>query len=258
MAVPWTAHLQAGVHETEKTARLRVMIVWRLLVAALALGVLPSPACAEDDGDTSPLHWEIAAVSDYLFRGISQTEGKPTLQGGLLYASGQGWYAGCWASGVDFGEGGPRLEVDWTLGHARDLGPSAAIDVSLNRYSFPGASALDYNEWLVSLTVLDDYSLTLGYSNDVWNTGTTGLYYAAEAQWALANDFTLSAGVGRNLFRDSAATEARSYTDWNLRIARQFGAAEITLGYYGTDGRARVDFGRTANSRVVLMVRFER
>lgn len=232
------------------------MTLFRLFAIALVLGVLPLQVHAQED--ESAVSWEVGAVSDYLFRGVSQTDGKPTLQGGVTVTSAAGWYLGGWASGVDFGAGSPRVEVDWAVGYGRDLGDSVALDVALNRYSYVGASALDYNEWLVSLTVFDDYGLTMGYSNDVWNTGTTGLYYAAEAQWALAGDFTLSAGVGRNLFRDSAATEARSYTDWNLRIARQFGIAEIALGYYGTDNRARADFGRTANSRILLSVKFER
>lgn len=233
------------------------MTALRLLAIALILGATPLPAHAEEDAD-SPVGWEIGAVSDYLFRGVSQTAGKPTMQGGVSIASERGWYVEGWATGVDFGAGSPSVEVDWSVGYARDLGEALALDVSLNRYSFPGASELDYNEWLASLTVADDYSFTLGYSNDVWNTGSTGLYFAAEAQWALPHAFSLSAGFGRNVFRDSAVTGVRSYVDWKLRVARQFGAAEVALGYYGTDGRARTDFGRTADSRVVLMVKFAR
>lgn len=229
----------------------------RLLVLALVLGAPPIPVHAETDAQ-SPMSWEIGVVSDYRFRGVSQTDGKPTLQGGVTVEAAAGWYLGGWASGVDFGAGAPRLEVDWAAGYARDLGESVALDVSFNRYSYPGASALDYNEWIASLTVSDDYGLTFGYSNDVWNTGTTGLYCAAEAQWALPNALRLSAGIGRNVFRDSAATGVRSYTDWNIRIARQFGAAEILLGYYGTDARARADFGKAADSRLLLTVRIAR
>lgn len=233
------------------------MTALRLLAIAFVLGMISLPAHAED-ADESPLSWEIGAASDYLFRGVSQTEGKPTLQGGVRVAAAPGWYASGWVSGVDFGAGSPRVEVDWSVGYGRDLGDSVALDISFNRYSYLGANALDYNEWLANLTVADAFSVVLGYSNDVWNTGTTGLYFAAEAQWALPHAFSLSAGVGRSVFRDSAATEVRSYTDWNLRVARQFGAAEVALGYYGTDGRARVDFGTAANSRVMLTVKFAR
>lgn len=229
----------------------------RLLAITLVLWATAAPARAQEEAEP-PVSWEIGAVSDYRFRGVSQTDGKPALQGGVTVEAEAGWYLGGWASGVDFGAGGPRVEIDWTVGYARDLGESVELDVSLNRYSYPGARALDYNEWIASLTVFDDYRLSFGYSNDVWNTGTTGLYCAAEAQWALPNALRLSAGVGRNVYRDSAATGVRDYTDWNLRISRRFGAADIALGYHGTNATARADFGRTADGRLVLMVKIAR
>lgn len=240
-----------------KNGQTRAMTALHEVAVVLALASVPLHARAEDDAGAS-VQWELGVVSDYLFRGVSQTDGRPTVQGGVSLATAQGWYAGGWASGVDFGAGGPRLEVDWVVGHERDLGASATLDVSLNRYTFAGARALDYNEWQASLTVFDDHRLTLGYSNDVWNTGTAGWYFAVESQWALARDVRLAAGIGRNVFRDSVATEARSYTDWNIRVVRQSGAAEIALGYYGTDAAGRANFGGLADSRVLLTVTIAR
>ena len=56
--------------------------------------------------------WNLGVTSDYVFRGITQTDFDPALQGGLDYAFGDsGWYVGAWASNVDFADPdgpGPR------------------------------------------------------------------------------------------------------------------------------------------------------
>ena len=74
---------------------------------AIALMLLSAPfAASAGDGDApaSSVSWEVSAVSDYLFRGASQTDEKATLQGTLTWTSASGLYVGSFASGVDFGE----------------------------------------------------------------------------------------------------------------------------------------------------------
>ena len=61
----------------------------RLLVITLVLWATAAPARAQEEAEP-PVSWEIGAVSDYLFRGVSQTDGKPALQG----AKGFGKYQG--------------------------------------------------------------------------------------------------------------------------------------------------------------------
>lgn len=46
----------------------------------------------------------IAVVSNYLFRGVTQTDGSPAVQGGIDFEHASGFYAGTWASNVDFGD----------------------------------------------------------------------------------------------------------------------------------------------------------
>lgn len=229
----------------------------RLLAVSLLLLTVPFAASAEDT-PASSVSWEVSAVSDYLFRGVSQTDEKPTLQGEFTWTSAAGVYVGSFASGVDFGSGSPHAEVDYFVGYGHALGDSVALDVSINRYSYPGASELAYNELITKATFADRYSATVGYSNDVWNSGSTGWYYAVGGEWALPHDLTLSANVGRNVFADNVAVAAEDYTDWSVAVSKTMGVATVSLGYYGTDGQGRASFGKLADDRVLLSVKIAR
>ena len=51
---------------------------------------------------TTPFTANVGVVSDYLFRGISQTKGAPAIQGGFDYSHSSGLYAGTWLSSVSW------------------------------------------------------------------------------------------------------------------------------------------------------------
>lgn len=223
---------------------------------ALSLLVLPLAANAAEEEAESPISWEISAASDYLFRGVSQTDEKPTLQGNLTWTAPVGVYVGVAAAGVNFGPGAPATELDYTVGYGRSVGESVALDISLNRYTYLGARELNYNELITTATFADTYNVTVGYSSNVWNSGSVGLYYGVGAEWALPQEFSVSANVGRSIFRDPDAVELDNYTDWGVALSRTLGPAKISLGYYGTDSTARAMLGKTADNRVMLTVAF--
>ena len=84
---------------------------------ALALALLPMAAAAQEDmaaeEAASPLSWTAALTSDYIFRGVSQTNEDPALQVGLTYDFGNGFYAGAWSSNVDYAPASTAdVEVD--------------------------------------------------------------------------------------------------------------------------------------------------
>ena len=68
--------------------------------AATAAIALSGPASAQSDVKVA---WNVGVVSDYIFRGVSQTGEDPAIQGGVDLTSGS-FYAGAWASNVDFGD----------------------------------------------------------------------------------------------------------------------------------------------------------
>ena len=225
---------------------------------AAALFALPLAASAQDAEDEGGFSWNAAITSDYVFRGVSQTDEEPALQLGADYTWAGGFYVGAWASNVDFGAGGPDVELDVFLGWGTDLSDEWALDLMLNRYTYHGESNGygdgDYNELIGSLSWNETITLSVGYTNDVYNLGENGWYYAVAGSWGIGNEFTLDAGIGRNLFDD--ATGVEDYTDFSIGVSRDFGPMNAALGVYATDSSGRDYFGDTADNRVVLTLSF--
>lgn len=226
-----------------------VKLVTSLAVALLAAA--PFASFAQDAEETPLINWSLAATSDYVWRGVSQSDENPTGQAGLTFNAPGGFYIGTWASGVDFGAGDPDFEVDYFVGYNVDFSDTVNFDVMLNRYSYPGASELNFNELITKTTFVDTYSLTVAYTNDFGGSDTKAWYVNGGASFGLPNDFSLDLGVGRSMFESSFSDD---YTDWSIGVGKTFGWLTASLGYVGTDskGRSSSMFGELADSRVVL------
>lgn len=186
----------------------------------------------------------VALTSDYVFRGISQNDRDPALQGGLDYAFGDsGFYVGAWGSPVDFGEGTPDIEIDTYVGWNTDLTDSLNFDIMLTRYNYFGASDdfgnIDYNELIGALTWNEMLTFSAAYTNDYSNSGISATYFNISGEWEVADSFSVTAGVGRSDFED-----IDGYTDWTIGVNRDFGPVNAALNYYDTnidlDGEARL------------------
>ena len=222
-------------------------------VTTLAFALLLSAPFVAQAEEESPIAWEVTGVSDYVFRGASQTDEKPTLQGDFSYTTSAGLYAGVWASGVDFGDEKSDLELNPYIGWNTDLSETVNFDAMLVRYVYPDAGSNNYNELVTTTTFAETYSATVAYSNNVWNTDTDGWYLAVGGEWALPQEFSLNAGVGDNTFKEDVAED---YVDWTVGVSRAFGPATVGLAYVGTNSRGEYNFGETADDRVVLSVTF--
>ena len=215
---------------------------------ALALSAVPFAAFAQEEAE-SPFSRELTAVSDYVWRGVSQSDENPTGQAGFTYTSPVGVYAGVWASGVDFGGNKPDFEVDGFVGYNVDFSESVNFDIMLNRYAYPDAGELNFNELITTTTFAEAYSLTVAYTDDFGGSETDAWYVAGGASFGLPQDFSLDLGVGRSMFEDEYGED---YTDWSVGVSRSWGPVSAALAYIGTDGNGRDAFGELADSRVVL------
>jgi uncharacterized protein (TIGR02001 family) len=222
------------------------------LAAALLLA-LPVAAQAQDE-DESPFSWNAAVTSDYVFRGASQTDENPALQLGFDFQLGGGFYVGAWASNVDFGTGGPDVEVDTYIGWNHDLSDEWNFDLMLNRYNYLGErswyGSSDYLELLGSVTYNEMLTFTIGYSNDVWALDEDGWYYGVAGAFEIGNGFNLDVGVGHSTFDNNTGVE--DYTDWTIGINRDFGPVNAGLHYHDTDSNGDYNFGDLGDGRVVL------
>ena len=106
---------------------------------AAADGYEVAAPAAADEGRKFTYSFNIGATSDYVFRGISQTDNDPTIQGGIDLGYGI-LYAGWWASGLDFDAilNDAHVEMDWYGGIKPTWGP-ATFDFGVIYYSYPGA-----------------------------------------------------------------------------------------------------------------------
>jgi uncharacterized protein (TIGR02001 family) len=221
-----------------------------------AVGALALSTLLVSTAGAGELSGDVGVVSDYVFRGVSQTDEDPAVQAGLTYSLDSGFYVGTWASQVDFG-GEADLEVDLFAGYGFDVSETVAADVQILRYVYPDDGGLNYNELLFSLTFSELVTTTLGYTNDVYNSGETGWYYGVGLDFALPAELTLSPGVGYSRFGSGVLEDgSSSYIDWSLALSRDFGPISTALTYHDTNGNAEDLFGYLADSRVVLSVSF--
>lgn len=112
----------------------------KYLVAAcmIVLPAVPAMAQEEEKGPIS-VSGSVALVSDYRFRGVSQTDEEMAIQGGVTVSHDSGLYAGAWGSNLaGWGTfGGANMELDLFAGYKLPIG-AATLDVGLTWYMYPG------------------------------------------------------------------------------------------------------------------------
>jgi uncharacterized protein (TIGR02001 family) len=121
----------------------------------LAATVAPSVAVAQEAEATPAIavSGSVALVSDYRFRGVSQSNNSFAVQGGLTASHESGFYAGFWSSSLSgWGTfGGPNVELDLFGGYKLPVG-NGNLDMGLTWYMYPsGANNSDFAELFVKL-----------------------------------------------------------------------------------------------------------
>jgi uncharacterized protein (TIGR02001 family) len=106
----------------------------KLLLALFAIAGITS-AHAQVTGN-------LGLTSDYRFRGISQSQNGPAVQGGVDYSHSSGLYIGNWNSSVSsqLYTGGAGVESDIYAGYKKDIYKGLTIDVGSYNYFFPNAT----------------------------------------------------------------------------------------------------------------------
>ena len=178
--------------------------------------------------------FNIGVVSDYVFRGVSQTGEDPVVQGGVD-ANWGSFYAGAWASTVDFDEG-TDAEVDLYGGY-RTEAAGYALDFGVLGYFYVNApSGADYN--FVEFKAAASRAIgpaTLGaavyYSPDFFGADDAATYLEANGAYALADKWTVSGAVGHQWLDVSD-----DYTTWNLGLAYALtDHLTVDVRYHDTD-----------------------
>ncbi len=181
----------------------------------------------------------VALSTDYVWRGYSQTDNKPAISGSFDYGHSSGFYAGIWASNVDFGDAAPHtsIEVDYYAGYAGAFGDSGvSFDLGILRYDYPGEDGLDWNELYGSLSY-SYFTLGVAHSGDVYGLSETGTYYNLGFDYSLPMDIGLSAAVGYYDYDDDVFGSGNpdSAVDYRIGLAKDFAGFGFDLSYTDTD-----------------------
>jgi uncharacterized protein (TIGR02001 family) len=208
---------------------------------ALAIGSLTSVAQAQTAPaePESTLSYNVGAVTDYRYRGISQTRLKPALQGGVDYADKSGFYVGAWGSSIQWikdtgtsnGVGGIKgpVEIDLYGGYKGAVG-DVAYDVGFLRYEYSGNNLAkvsgfanaNTNEVYGAATygvVTAKYSHAI--SNLFGNPNSKNSYYVdLSANFDLGNGYSLVPHYGYQKVKNVVNA---SYSDYALTLNKDLG-----------------------------------
>lgn len=245
----------------------KTIVATALLAAFAAPTAFVSSACAEEAAPVAEHTFtpNIGVVSDYLFRGISQTHGKPALQGGLDYAHSSGLYAGIWGSTIswvsDAQDKSVPLEIDVYGGYKNTFaGGDWNYDVGVITYNYPGSKDVPAN-FSAKANTTEVYAalgykwLTAKYSYATsshfigWYGGATGTdtskntrgsdYLELNANYDLGNGWAVLGHVGHQKVKNyisSGDTDA-SYNDWKVGVTKDVGFGVVGLAYSDTDSK---------------------
>ena len=222
-----------------------------LSVAMLAGATLAAGAGVANAEVT--LSGNVALTTDYLFRGLSQTQHAPAIQGGFDLSAGQ-FYAGTWASNIDFGSAGPLsvntpMELDVYAGFKPTIGPISA-DFGVIGYLYPGADdngllasgEFNYYELKAAGSITPAAGFTLGaaayFSPEFPGNGGNSWYTELNAAYTVSDSLAISGAVGHQTVDTSGyfvttGGSEDAYTTWNVGATYSTHGFGIDLRYVG-------------------------
>ncbi len=245
--------------------------VFALPVAARAQSTPAGTAATAADPSPPPaltVSGAVAMASDYRFRGVSQSDQRMAVQGGITVAHQSGLYAGTWASNLaGWGTfGGANMELDLIGGYKTTLADHATLDVGLTWYMYPGgADKTDFAEPYAKLSgTAGPATLTAGVAyapkqqaiGKWYNTGADAanavynhpgakddnLYLWGDGALALAGTpITAKAHIGHSWGQDglgpnaTAVAPTGSYWDWSLGADATYRNLTFGVSYVDTD-----------------------
>ncbi|UTP41708.1 TorF family putative porin (plasmid) [Phenylobacterium sp. LH3H17] len=215
---------------------------------SVAVGAVQAQA---QDAPKPTVAFNAGVFSDYAFRGVSQTDEKPAIQGGADVSAGQ-VYAGVWASNVDFNDA-TDAEVDLYAGFKPILGP-VALDLGVIYYGYVNApSGADYANWEVKVAGSvpvgkGSLGAAVFYSPDSFGAADEATYYEANGSYPLSEKVSMSAAVGRQTYKGPG-----DYTTWNVGATWAFAPhLAADLRYHDTNEHG---FGKIYGSRAVVSLK---
>ncbi|MDO8701469.1 MAG: TorF family putative porin [Undibacterium sp.] len=217
-----------------------------LLCAAIAATFTTSFAFAEEAKPDNEVSFNIAGVSDYRYRGISQSRLKPALQGGADYVNNpSGFYAGTWLSSIKWTKdagGSGDVEVDLYAGKRGEIVKDVSYDVGVLAYVYPSNGLGDLPGFANANTTEVYGQVGYGpaymkYSHSVTNLfgfvdSKNSGYLDVGANIEVAPGYTLGLHYGHQSVKNN---KAYAYDDWKIGVTKEFFGVNFSLAAVGTN-----------------------
>jgi len=196
----------------------------------------------------------LTLTSDYVYRGISFTDGEPAVQGSFDYAHPSGAYLGVWATNWEDSEAtGSNIEIDYYLGYYGEWN-ALSYDVSFYYYAYPDAidegAEYDNIEFIADLKYSFDTTLSpvigtqYAYSPDYSGEDGNANYIKGTLDLTLPLNLTMSFEYGYQDIQGVNTTGSGSglddgdgynYKHWRIGLATELKGFVLDLSYHDTD-----------------------
>jgi len=200
------------------------------------------------------LSGNVSVGTDYVYRGISQTDEEATIQGGFDWVAENGIYAGMWASSIAF-DG--YIEMDYYIGYGGSFNEDVEFDVGLLHYDYPNQASghADYNfDEVYGSVSFKGVTLGLAVSSDFFGESDSGQYVYIDYELGLPNDFGLAFHYGSQDIDDNDAFGTPDYSEYSVGVSKSVSGFDLGLTWHDTDLSSTECFGGTdlCDSRVVF------
>jgi uncharacterized protein (TIGR02001 family) len=227
-----------------------------LACACLPAGWAPWPACALGSADSFSLGGSLSLTSDYIYRGLSESDGHlVTPQVDLHLSDASGDFAGVWASTRDTHiDPYARYDLELYLGHRFNLGADWGLSLAGRSHYYLGGEqemSADYQEMAASVSYSDRWSLSLtAIPNAVrywydYRLSRAPAYVAdTSLQWLVGAGCYMVGGAGYYYASGTGpgVNEGAGYAYGNAGLAYLAGPWRLDLGFFLTQARARAVF----------------
>ncbi len=220
-----------------------------------ALLLIVAPLQQSLAGDESPHTFSANVLlgSEYVFRGISNSNEDPTIQGGFDYAHASGFYLGTWASNIEYNAqstDSASVEIDFYGGLAGSLGNGIGWDIGALYYWYPeqneDAGAGDYNFFEIygvasytfaSVQHTPSVEAGVSYSPDFFGEDGDGVYLYSTAGLSLPYDFSPYVTIGyQDVEGDkSSGPNGFDYFHYAIGLSKAFGPISLDLSWHDAD-----------------------
>jgi uncharacterized protein (TIGR02001 family) len=220
------------------------------VAAALSIASIGAFAQAKAPEPDYTLSFNVGAVTDYRFRGLSQNRLKPALQGGADFVHKNGFYLGAWGSTIKWikddgrkggvNTGSANLEVDLYGGYKGSITKDVGFDVGALQYWYPGNKYKNLSNTNANTTelygavtfgpVTAKYSHSIsnlfGFNAPGKNSKGSG-YLDLTANFDLGNGWTVTPHIGRQRVKNFSDY---SYTDYSIGVSKDLGNGLVVTG----------------------------